>query len=378
MATYVTVPGANHTQIVNPYSNTFNTQVAQAISTALFAAQNGGTLVVSNPPPATTNPLSAGQVGEISVTTPGGSYIYVSVPSGYTFTAIDQAVTGPVYISGGGSLFAGDQKITYTGSAASGTVSIAAGNGNDYFSLASGSTYDVGLGNGNDTVVASGTGTIVGGTGANYYNLGNATSTQLSSNSASDTIVSGSGKLVYLGGTPGAPTITGATGSGSATLYGSSGQDIHYLDNPNGISTGGNFLAAGAGNETLDASGASGAVGLAAGPGNSDLIGSTGPDTFYGGLGNSTMTANSNGDVFMFGSVAGGHPGATDIITDFNQSDTFITSGYGSNAAATAFANAAVTGSGSTLVSTVSLSDGTKIEFLGINTTTGTYTTKSF
>jgi Ca2+-binding RTX toxin-like protein len=383
MSTYVTVPGAVSTNIVNPYNTPFNVQVAQEISKVLFAALNASNLDIQNPTP-TPSPPPSGEVGEIAVTTPGGSNIYVALPPGFSYTAIDQGVTGPIFVTGGGSLFVGNQQTTYQG-AAGGQVSIAAGDGNDLFNMPSGSNYVMGLGNGNDTVYADGSGTIVGGTGTNYFNVNSPGGTNVvDSNGNNDTIVAGagnvsvnttgttpsivggSGNLVYLGSTAGNPTIVGATGFGKETLFGGAGQNITYSDNPSGAAPGSAILAAGAGNETLNAGGSTTGVQLAAGIGSVDMIGSSGPDTFYGGAGYATMTGDGGKDFFLFSTTPAGHQGGTDIITDFNSSDTFATSGYGAGAAQTAFNNATVTGGNSF----VKLSDGTSIEFLGTNVTT--------
>jgi Ca2+-binding RTX toxin-like protein len=389
--TYVTVPGSSHTtppNIVNPYSNTSNTALAQSLSTYLFNAQTAGKLYVTSTPNSSTPP--AGDVGEIAVTTPGASNILVTVPTGYSVTAIDQAVTGPVAISGGGSLFAGNQTVYYIGASSANPVTIAAGNGNDYFTMPSGSSYAIALGNGNDTINLAGTGSVVGGTGNNLFSITGGTNaiasygandtidasagnTTLSTFGANPDIAGGTGNLVYLGGAAGAPTITGATGGGMETLFGAAGQNITYEDNSAGATNGSAILASGAGNETLNAGGSSTGVQLAAGSGSVDMVGSTGPDTFYGGSGYATMTGDGGADVFVFGNTTG-HTGGTDIITDFNSSDVFLVSGYGSNAAATAFASAAYSGGNSV----VKLSDGTTITFDNINTTTGTWKTESF
>jgi Ca2+-binding RTX toxin-like protein len=388
--TFVTVPGSSHTtppSIVNPYTNPSNTALAQSLSTYLFAAQNAGKLYVTSTPNASTPP--AGDVGEIAVTTPGASNILVTVPTGYSVTAIDQAVTGPVAIFGGGSLFAGNQSVYYIGAASTNPVTIAAGNGNDYFTMPSGSNYLMALGNGNDTVDLGGSGSVVGGTGNNLFSITGGTNaiasygandtidaaagnTTLSTFGANPDISGGTGNLVYLGGAAGAPTITGATGGGMETLFGAAGQNITYEDN-SGAVKGSAILASGTGNETLNAGGSSTGVQLASGSGSVDMVGSSGPDTFYGGSGFATMTGDGGADVFVFGNTAG-HTGGTDIITDFNSSDTFLVSGYGSNAASTAFADATYSGGNSV----VKLSDGTTITFDGINTTSGTWKTESF
>jgi Ca2+-binding RTX toxin-like protein len=380
MTTYVTVPGASSTFIVNPYNNVPNLAVAQSIANALAAAQTGSTLSVQ--PYSTSLPsVPSGETGEIAVTSPTSGFI--QVPGGYTFTAIGPTTQGgssppgPFTVAGGGSLFVGNQATTYYGSAATAVVSIAAGDGNDLISLPSGSTYEVGLGNGNDTVYADGTGTVTGGTGNNIFFTGSTSGPNtINSYGAADTIVAGvgtvsvntyganplvfggSGNLVYLGSAAGSPTITG--GTGKETLFGGSGQNLTYQDGSNTVA-GANILAAGAGNETLNAGSAQYGVQLAAGSGSVDMIGSKGPDTFYGGSGFATMTGNGGADSFIFGNTTG-HTGGTDIITDFNSSDNFVTANYGAGAAQTALNNATVTG-GNTFIK---LTDGTSIEFLDV------------
>lgn len=341
----------------------------------LFAEQDNGTLIVqpSDVEPVATVP--SGYVGEITDTVPGGGLVVV--PPGYSYTAIDQSVTGSVTVAGGGSLFAGNTPVTYYGAPAPDPVLIAAGNGNDLISLPPGSLYEVALGNGNDTVFANGSGTVTGGTGNNIFFADNVGGENVvNSNGNNDTIIAGagavtvnshgadpqitggSGQLVYCGQAPGDPTITG--GTGQETLFAGAGQDLTYLDGSN-TTSGANIMAAGTGNETLDAGGATYGVQLAAGAGSVDMIGSKGPDTFYGGAGFATMTGNGGADVFMFGNTAT-HTGGTDIITDFSSSDLFAVSGYGANAAQNAL-NAATVAAGST---TVKLSDNTTITFLDV------------
>ena len=382
----VSVPGAVvGKDVVNPFNTPYNLALAQSISTYLFAQQAAGTLTVKNNylHPGTVPP---GNVGEIAVTTPGATY--VDLPAGYSFTAVDRSVPGPFTITGGGSLFIGDQNTTYWGKPAAGTVSIAAGDGNDLISLPIGTTYDVALGNGNDTVNANGSGTVDGGFGKTLFWVGgtpgeaggSSDSNVINSYGANDTIVAGAGavtinafgantsiyggtgSLEYIGNTPGAPTVFG--GSGTETLFGSSGQDITYFTGAEST-PGADILAAGAGNETLNAGGATVGVQLAAGVGYVDMIGGSGNDVFFGGSGLATMTGNGGDDIFNFASASefGGQHGGTNIITDFNTTnDVFSTIGYGANAAQSALAGATVAGGDTT----VKLSDGTTIEFLGI------------
>jgi Ca2+-binding RTX toxin-like protein len=388
MGTTVTVPGAESTYVPNTYNTPYNLAVAQQISTMLADSQNSNTLFVQN---SDQNPgtVPDGYVGEIVDTVPGGGV--VDVPAGYTYTAIDQSVTGPVTVNGGGSLFAGNQTVTYYGAPAPSPVYIAVGDGNDDIVLPAGSTYQVGLGNGNDTVDANGSGTVTGGDGNNLFYAGSASgpggTNEINSYGANDTVVAGagtvsvdsyganplvyggSGQLVYLGGAPGNPTIAG--GTGQETLFGAAGQDITYTDGSS-TTTGANIMAAGAGNETLNAGGAQYGVRMAAGSGSVDMIGSTGSDTFFGGSGTATITGNGGSDWLVVGSVPG-HTGGTDIFTDFSSNDLFVVCGYGADAAQNAL-NAATVAGGNT---TVRLSDDTTITFLGI-TNPGTIANRSY
>jgi Ca2+-binding RTX toxin-like protein len=374
MATTVTVPGASGTAVPNHYNTPSNLEVAQQISNLLAVADGEGTLYIQDSDEA-AGPLPPGDLGMIMVTVPGGGQ--VALPAGYSVTVIDPSVTGPVTVTGGGSLFAGDQTIDYQGAAAPGTVLIAAGDGNDMVSLPNGSNYVVALGNGNDTVMADGSGTVSGGSGANLFVAGSPGGQNVvNSNGDADTITAGqgavtvsthgadplvmggAGQLVFMGGAPGNPTIAG--GTGQETLYAAAGQDLTYADGAN-TTTGANILAAGTGNETLDAGGAQVGVGLAAGVGSVDMIGSHGNDIFYGGAGAATMTGGGGSDAFVFGNDLG-HTGGVDIITDFTASDNFVVVGYGANAAQYLLDTAIVSGGNTT----VTMSDHTTITFLNV------------
>ena len=382
----VSVPGAVvNKDVVNPFNTPYNLQLAQSISTYLFAQQAADTLFVANNYQ-TAGTVPVGDVGEIAVTTPGSTY--VNLPAGYSYTAISQDVTGPFTITGGGSLFVGNQNTTYWGKAATGGVSIAGGDGNDLISLPIGTFYDVALGNGSDTINANGSGTVTGGFGKTLFYVGANPSLAgasgdkniVNSYGANDTIIAGAGaatidaygantsilggagSLEYIGTTPGNPTIFG--GSGTETLFGSSGQDISYFTGSEATPHA-DILAAGAGNETLNAGAATTGVQLAAGIGTVKMIGGTGNDEFFGGSGVATMTGGGGDDIFVFASASepGGQHGGTNIITDFNTSnDLFSTVGYGANAASNALAAATVSGGNTTL----KLSDGTTVEFLGL------------
>src|SRR6185437_8055036 len=92
--------------------------------------------------------------------------------------------------------------------------------------------------------------------------------------------------------------------------------------------------------------------------GSADLIlGGAGNDTLSGGAGSSTLAGGAGNNIFSFSSVV--HGGVT-TVTDFNSNDQVNLVGYGSDAGATALANAAVSGGNTTLT----LADNTKITFL--------------
>jgi Ca2+-binding RTX toxin-like protein len=382
MPTTVTVPGANNTAIPNPYGTPQNLAIAQQISNMLFNEQQNSNLHVAYSDQNPGTPPD-GYVGELAVTVPGGGS--VTLPGGYSITAIDQTVTDPVTVNGGGSLFVGNTPVTYYGASSPAPVLVAAGDGTDLFSLPQGQTYNVAAGSGQDSFYANGSGTVTGGSGDNLFFAGNPTmgggNNIVNSYGGADTIIAGegavtvssygadpvvwggSGPLIFYGEAAGNPTVYG--GTGQETLYGGAGENLTYLDG-NTSTTGANILAAGAGNETLNAGGATYGVRLAAGSGSDSLIGSTGNDTFYGGAGTATMTGNGGSDIFMFGNSAGAS-GGTSIITDFNSNDIFEVTGYGANAAQNALSAATVTGSGSNATTTVQLADNTTIVFLHVS-----------
>jgi len=385
MAAMVTVPGASGTAVPNDYNTPYSLAVAQQISNLLAVVDASGLLFVQNNDEG-PQPVPSGDVGLIAVNPPDGGL--VDLPPGYSITVINSSVPGPVTVSGGRSLFAGDQDVTYYGVGTSETVMIAASDGNDLFSMPDGATYEIALGNGDDTVFANGSGTVTGGSGKNvFFADSQGGENDVKSYGSTDTIVAGggavtvdsfganplivggSGALVYLGGAPGNPTVTG--GTGRETIYAGASQNLDYIDGSN-TTTGVNILVAGEGNETLNAGSASHGVELAGGIGSVEMIGSQGDDIFFGGAGAATMIGNSGLDAFIFGNTPG-HTGGTDIITDFNSNDNFVVTGYGANAAQDAL-KAATTSGGNTVVK---LSDNTTIIFLGV-TSPGSINNQSF
>ena len=96
------------------------------------------------------------------------------------------------------------------------------------------------------------------------------------------------------------------------------------------------------------------------------MVGGSGSDTLAAGAGTDTMTGNAGNNMFVFTKalIAGSAP--TDIVTDFNaSSNSVLLAGYGASAAGAALATAASSGGNTTLT----LSDSTKITFLGASVT---------
>jgi Ca2+-binding RTX toxin-like protein len=167
----------------------------------------------------------------------------------------------------------------------------------------------------------------------------------------------GTGSLSFVGGV-GSSTVFG---NGATSIFGAAGGSITFNQQTNGP---GDFYA-GAGNETLNAALSTQAVSLTGSTltsATASLVGGSGADTLVSGAGSTTLTGGAGANVFRFlASVDGSTTQAT--VTDFNASDTVQLIGYGSVAAANALAGATTIGNSTT----ITLSDNTKITFLGVS-----------
>jgi Ca2+-binding RTX toxin-like protein len=96
--------------------------------------------------------------------------------------------------------------------------------------------------------------------------------------------------------------------------------------------------------------------------GNS-LVGGSGSDVLVAGLGADTFTGGAGHNAFIFISSILGNVTQTDVITDFlaSSNNALVLSGGISTV------SASVTGSGSSAFTTLTLSDNTKITFLGVS-----------
>lgn len=398
----VTVPGPGHTTLTIPTSPGFESFVAQQIANAVAAA--APLKVKSIDSGATIPQPGKGGTSELVVTGGGGANV---VPTGYSFVINDN--TSPDFLIGTNTaILSGAVGSTFF---VSGLSTVAAGGGNNFIVGESGGTYFLAGGSGDDTIFSSGGGTIGGGTGANLLWAGDPSDTMsnlIISDGTGDTIVAGAGDdtvaaygsndLIFGGSGPlvvgmalnstvssgtGPETIFGADrsvvsgnsssgitfvgGAGNATVFGSndsvttifggSGSDINFTN----TATPGGIMAAEAGNETLNAGISSSNNTLAGGSGADSLVGGSSSDLLWAGTGADTLTggAGTGTDVFNF---VNGSAGGADVITDFSSSDVVNLIGYGADAAATAIANATVSGGSST----IQLSDSTKITFLNV------------
>jgi hypothetical protein len=175
--------------------------------------------------------------------------------------------------------------------------------------------------------------------------------------SATGEIVGGTGNLFFVASASTAPlSISIVGGSGSTDMFGASNTDLT-------LSGGGmNVFVAGAGNETLNAAGSSGSVAFFGDTNSGDsvntsVVGGSGSGYFLTGAGNEFFQAGTGFDSFNITSVTGD---AQITIADFSPNDSV-----------SFYAGSDSVGSTDNGNYTVTLSDGTKVEFLGITSLPG-------
>jgi RTX calcium-binding nonapeptide repeat (4 copies) len=206
-------------------------------------------------------------------------------------------------------------------------------------------------GAGATTINASRSTFIFGANAASLQVIGGTTTPTVVGGSGSTSISAGSGGIVFAGGS-GSPTISGA-----ATLFGSAGNSLNYTG-----ATGGTLAVFDSGAETIDASTSSTANVFWGGldsKGADLMSGGSGNDTLIAGTGSDTMTGGAGNNLFAFiASQAGG----ANAVTDFTTNDTVHLFNYGATAASAALMGAASSAGNTTLT----LSDGTSITFMGV------------
>ncbi len=269
---------------------------------------------------------------------------------------------GTLVTAGSGSLFlvGGAGSVTVTGGTGAATVfggtgggSIEGGSGgNNVLVAGGGNTTLVGGGAGDVLVAGSGTNTLVlraggvafGGAGQSTM-FGAENSTMVGSGNAEvmvagagpEALWAGTGTSVLHGGT-GADTLVGGV-SGQATIVGGSGDD----------------LVLGLGGKTV-AQGGTGNDVFFAGSGDMTIAEGNGSDNVVFGTGNATVSAGGGTNLFTF---LNGHAGGADVVSNFKVgTDQVQLFGYDKNAAQIQAGGANTT---------VNLSDGTTITFLGVS-----------
>jgi len=269
-------------------------------------------------------------------------------------------------IGGSGKLFlvGGTGSMSVTGGAGSSTIFGGAGGGSaeggragqNVLVAGTGNTTLVGGGAGDMLVAGSGDTTIVMQPGSVAFG-GTGQSTIFGGDHG--TLVGGSNHDVMAAGS--GPEALWA-GTGTSELYGGSGDDT-MVGGVSGQATivggSGNNLIVGLGGRTA-AHGGTGNDVFYAGSGDMTIAEGRGADNVVFGTGNATVTGGSGRDIYT---VLNGHTGGADVIVGFKVGiDQVQTFGYGSNARQVQISR------GDT---TVGLSDGTRITFVGVTQLAG-------
>ncbi len=240
--------------------------------------------------------------------------------------------TGPVVaaVGGGGRalVFQGAGALAFTGGGGADTV------------VGAGAPATVYGGSGSIAVFSGGGGTFVGGAG-----------TAMVLGRAADTIWAAGGGSFYAG-----PDSLVALSGGSSVVTAGAGSVVSVSGAADAL------VVAGSGNATLDGGAGSGAQVLYAGSGSDLVRGGSGADILFVGTGSATLAGGAGGAT-LFAAVDGA-AGGTDVIAGFRPgTDRLMLLGYGAQEATRAVAGAVVAG-GSTQVS---LSDGTRLDFVGVS-----------
>ena len=350
-------------------------------------------LAMSYAAPVTDLPAApAPGLASVNITLPAGAQSY-SAPSGAiiqagsgsdTVSALAGAVTvtgsdGALTFTGGAqasvvngnygsaTIFGGAGGGSYTGGGAGHNVLVSQGASGANTTLTGGASGDqlFGSASGNDVLVAAqGRESILGGGG---------TSTIIGGGTASSVIFAGNGLSIVYGGNAGGDIVVGTTGAMNVTaqkgdaIFGGTG-----LLDVSGSTSGADSIIGGAG--ALNVVGRGGNMLVVAGSSTSNIQVGTGASLIFTGTGNTTVAGGPGWMELVLGSgsttvnegggpttyeVVKGAAGGVDLIHGFNAKTDHI-SLYGYQPSETHVATAGG-------MTTLSLSDGTKIELAGIN-----------
>lgn len=396
----VTLTGGAGETVTLPFPPGPNAVLAQFLADQLTADVKNGSLTAVDYTGLPSPPVPPGTDEEVIIKANGPLVL------AHTATAVVDAAHSSILFGGGApneTVLSGSGNLTFFTDGGSGTF--VAGSGNTTFVQTGSGPWDIHTGGGNDRILISGgTNTISAGTGHNSILLGGGNNLVNSTGkdvieavSGSDTITASGdaqvkvqgvkANITFIGGDQSA-TVLGGAGSetvfasaggyfrggtaGNNLIYGGDGATTIMGDGATTIMGGGNgdrlyatgddktqIFAAG-GNETLDASLATGNDALHAGSGNDELIGGFGNDTLTAATGSVTMQGGAGKDVFQF--IKGDATQAT--ITDFSslEGDKVDLTGYGHNEVNYALQHAQVSAAGTT----ITLTDNTKITFASV------------
>jgi len=345
--------------IIGSTSNTTNVTVgASASNTDVFG--RGGNINIDD---LGANALLGASGGASVVTIDGaGTQLYGASPPG--------APTGTLNVSIGAAnvlAFALGDNTTVDASSAAATGALVFGG----FSSVQADNGSLLVKGGADSLVAVTGGsnsTINAGTGNTFVYIGTGGANP---DAGANSIIGGSGLLdvTFIGGA-GSATVFGSSGTAASSLFGADGTNATFLGNGGG----GYLVAVGtaAGVETINAGGSSTNDTLNAAVGNVSLVAGSGHDLMFAGVNTGTIGGGLNATVTGGDTLASGLGAAVDtvifqhgvwtgaaVVTNFSANDTYLLSGYGSTAAATALTGSTFNGGDTT----IALADGTHITF---------------
>jgi len=360
----VTIPGGGHSVITFTVSGSASGNYATDFANAVATDSVVTALPAESDQEGALGVFNSGSTGLVTDITIPYQYLYIAsgAASTITLSASNETMLAGSLVSVVESGNVGGERVTFTGGDNSFTGSTT-GVGED--TITSGSGHDtIFTGDGSSTVFTEGYASVTlndTSAGAGDIAVMQAGSSTVFAYGVADTVFAGaSGSVVggssqfllTTGGTPVSVTVDG--GTGGALMYGSNGTDVTF-NNASGSAEG--IFVAGGGNETLNGAGAAGGFVFYGGTdtaGVESVTGGSGYDYFTTGTGTEDFTAGLGGAQFDISSLAGG----VITINDFGSGDSVhFDSSY----------TTATTGGNLT----VTLGNGTTIEFVGITSLSG-------
>ncbi len=317
----------------------------------LIANAGDDTLVAG----ASGDTLAGGPGNDTFFTGAGSSGNRIFLGGGQNTVAAAGAAT-VVQSTGNDVVFGGTGTVAFGGQAGSSLLFVANGSGPDTVVAGAGNvTAFAGASSGTEIVGGSGHTTFVGGSGPSSFVGGSGTSF-VWGGSGGGLIQGGTGSGIYVGAAHSNTQIV--AGEGSSQIYVGDGNSVFLQGGAN------DTVAASGGNVTLVGAGSSGNNLFVLGSGNDQLNEGSGANTTFVGSGHASIAGGLGPDLYE---VVHGLAGGVDMISNFKiGTDLVQLSGYGAGEVQNDLAHASV-GGGSTLLT---LSDGTKLNFLGVTNLT--------